>query len=138
VLEEGVALAQSVRNDLIESAGLSELYHLRAGHGDPASVFDDIVRLAVDLQHRGRFLQAWQAVVTAADVCARLGHSDTAVLLVEACRASHAGSLGIVESLEAVVTGTLDADRVAELTAEGARLTLADAVQLLVEASQLT
>jgi predicted ATPase/class 3 adenylate cyclase len=134
VLEEGVTLAQSVRNDLIESAALSELYHLRAGHGDPAAVFPDIVRLAVDLQHRGRFLQAWQAVITAADVCSKLGHSDTAVLLVEACRASHAGSLGIVESLEAI-SGTLDADRVADLAAEGTRLTLADAIQLLVETS---
>jgi predicted ATPase len=136
VLEEGVALARSVRNDLIESAGLSELYHLRAGHGDAALVLDDIVRLALDLQHRGRFLQAWQAVVTAAEVCAKLGHADMAVLLVAACRASHAGSLGIVESVEAMVTGTLDAARVADLATEGARLTLADAIQLLVDADR--
>ncbi|MDQ1424585.1 MAG: hypothetical protein QOD72_2083, partial [Acidimicrobiaceae bacterium] len=137
LVDKALELARSVDNEWLEFQLILERARRLSRLGEPREALEHVTACAVQLQRQGRFLHAWRALIVAAEVHAKLGNNEVAAVLLGASRRSPAAAphAADIDKIESTLTVASSGGGVADLAADGARLTLPEAIQRLVDAT---
>lgn len=88
LLAEAVAVARSVRNELVESVALVSLTSLRARHGHPTDALRSFRKVIHRWRRSGDRTHQWTTLRTLAELLARIDRDRAAAALIAAARAA--------------------------------------------------